>query len=797
MGKEKFVLIKQFEESSNKGASSLETASEVKPSKDFLEKIGRTSLYLLIFLLPLFFLPLTIAPVEINKQVLAIILISIAFLCYLIRSLRSRVVVYPKSLLSLAVLILLLVAAGSTIFSQARSISIFGNFIQPDALLGFLIYGLAFFLAAVFFKKEDFPKIGFCFFVSLILTMVFGWLQIFGKFILPWVFTRQTSFSSVGSVSSWGVFITFGLVMIVAVLLTNKINKINRIIMSLVGLLILATLVVLNYQLLWLGLALAMFLLVVYKFTVRSEFILPLTLIAISLFFVLVGRQLPTFIRVPLEVRPSLATTLTVTKGVLIDSIGEVGPISLIRRIGFGSGPATFGYNFSRFRPAELNQTSFWQVRFNQGFNFLATLLSNLGLLGILAVLFFIFSFVREGLRTWKNEISLIVFSGVFFLVINLFFYPASFVQLFFIFLSLGLLALDSGRSFEIEFYSPSKLQNFWSFIVFSGITLLLSFSLFLLYLPGQKYVAAVYYEKALRSSSPAQSLSRIEKAIRLDSQSDQYLRALSQVRLLQANELIKTPPSQEKPQDIQSQLQNIIALAINAGRRAAELNPADSLNWSNLANVYENIMTFVGGADIFAQQNYQKAMELDPKNPQLPVDLARTFLLGQKLNEAKSALEKAFRLKSDYAPAHFLMAQIYISEGNLTGAIERVEEIKRTNLWDAGLAFQLGILYYRNDQINLAQNEFERAVALDENYSNARYFLGLIYDQKNQKQKAIEQFEKIEQFNPDNQEVKKILVNLREGRAALDGIAPPAQLPAERLETPVKELEKEEIKKP
>ncbi len=71
------------------------------------------------------------------------------------------------------------------------------------------------------------------------------------------------------------------------------------------------------------------------------------------------------------------------------------------------------------------------------------------------------------------------------------------------------------------------------------------------------------------------------------------------------------------------------------------------------------------------------------------------------------------------------------------------------------------------------AQAEFERAVLLDPNYSNARYFLGLIYDKKGDKKAAIEQFEKIEKFNPDNKEVKTILANLREGKPALEGVAP------------------------
>ena len=107
---------------------------------------------------------------------------------------------------------------------------------------------------------------------------------------------------------------------------------------------------------------------------------------------------------------------------------------------------------------------------------------------------------------------------------------------------------------------------------------------------------------------------------------------------------------------------------------------------------------------------------------------------------------------------------------------------------FDIGVAFQLGLLYYQGNDIDKSQIEFERAIALNSNYSNARYFLGLIYDRKGDKQKAIQQFQQIEGLNPDNQEVKHVLQNLHAGKPALDGIAPPGPAPEKRNETPIKE---------
>lgn len=819
-------LVSQFQNEELSGRKSVSQNNfKERFFSDPFGKIARMCLYFLVFVIPIFFLPFTVAPLQINKQILIIILVLIAFICYLIRSIYLRQIIYPKSLLSLSVLTVWAIVGISAILSKSLWIGIFGDFVQVDGFLCFSIYALIFFLATVFLKKEDLFKIGFYFFLGLILALIFGLLQIFGKFILPWDFSKQTNFNSVGSLFDWGIFIVFGLTMIIVVLTTLKLSRNFKIILSLVALLIFIALVILNFKLLWIGLALTMFLLALIKFMDRRKIILPLILIIISIFLVLVGSRLPSLINVPAEARPNLSSTLSTDGKVFVGNFALKQILSVTKQILLGSGPATFSYDFARFRPQIVNQTVFWQAKFNQGFSFLFTLLATIGIAGALVFLFLIFSFVRyslkllsfssllssppdgEGREELKREEknSLVIIIGLSFLIICLFIYPASFTQLFFIFLGFGLLMLEleSIKTFEIDFYKGNKWQRIREIVIFLIAILLLSFVLFMFYLVIQKYSAAVYYRKGFISQTLDKSLANFNKAAKLDSQSDQYLRTLSQALILKSGEITQTSvlAPQEKIQDLRNQLQNTIVSAMNNGRQAVALNPLDASNWSNLANIYEKIIP-TKDADIFAEQNYKKAMELEPQNPQGPVDLARVLIISadqknagweEKLKMAKNNLEQSIKLKSDYAPAHFLMAQLYIKEGDLIKAIGKVEEIKRMNPGDAGLALQLGILFQRNNQIEQAQSEFERAVALNENYSNARYFLGLIYDQKNQKEKAIEQFEKIKKFNPDNQEIKKILSNLKSGKSALEGIVPPAQPPAERAETPLKDEKKKQ----
>ena len=144
--------------------------------------------------------------------------------------------------------------------------------------------------------------------------------------------------------------------------------------------------------------------------------------------------------------------------------------------------------------------------------------------------------------------------------------------------------------------------------------------------------------------------------------------------------------------------------------------------------------------------------------------------------------------LKPDYAAAHFLLAQIFDAKGNSIEAIKKGEAAALISPNDVGALFQLGLLYYKDNRLEEAEAVLKRAISINPNYSNARYFLGLIYDKTRRKIGAIAEFEKISVLNPGNNEVEKILFNLRSGKNALFGISPPGPSPEERKETPVKD---------
>jgi len=66
----------------------------------------------------------------------------------------------------------------------------------------------------------------------------------------------------------------------------------------------------------------------------------------------------------------------------------------------------------------------------------------------------------------------------------------------------------------------------------------------------------------------------------------------------------------------------------------------------------------------------------------------------------------------------------------------------------------------------------------LDPDFANARYFLGLLYDQAEDKESALDQFQRIAKLNPDNEHIQQIIANLKAGLPALGSpeLGPPEQ---------------------
>ncbi|PIP60405.1 hypothetical protein COX00_03425, partial [Candidatus Uhrbacteria bacterium CG22_combo_CG10-13_8_21_14_all_47_17] len=107
-------------------------------------------------------------------------------------------------------------------------------------------------------------------------------------------------------------------------------------------------------------------------------------------------------------------------------------------------------------------------------------------------------------------------------------------------------------------------------------------------WLAGQRYVADVYFTKAVRSFRAGDGmdgiLPSVQRAASLNPLNDIYTRNLSQAYLVQASNLLQA----EQPN--QQAINAAIGSAVEEAIAATKKSPANVDNWSNLGIVYESI---------------------------------------------------------------------------------------------------------------------------------------------------------------------------------------------------------------
>ena len=173
----------------------------------FCDAVIKYSIYVLVFLLPVLFLPWTSDVLDFNKQTLLVFLVFISFFGWMTKALISGKITIIQNKINIAVLLVLIISLFSNIFSLDKNGSFWGwPRVSSESLLTVLSLSLLYFLISnVFTKKEIFTAAIFLV-ISSILSVFVGILQMLGLF-LPLSFAKSTSFNTVGMVGSLGIFL--------------------------------------------------------------------------------------------------------------------------------------------------------------------------------------------------------------------------------------------------------------------------------------------------------------------------------------------------------------------------------------------------------------------------------------------------------------------------------------------------------------------------------------------------------------------------------------------------------------
>lgn len=771
---------------------------------EMLRSLAIWLVYGLIFFLPIFFLPFSLDILEVNKQTLLVILSLLAALAWFGSMLAERRFQFKGGWMNLWPALLFLCVFISSLLSLGPYLSWVGASKQEyTSLLSLFGFVTLFYVVTNIMQSEKTHRAVHG--LLLLGASGAGLVGVFGLLGMPITAFDAADlpiFNTIGTINAFAIYMAamtvFAVTLFVAHLPKSGLlhpgwrGGVESSLIFLVSGLGLITLLIVDYTAAWVVFIIG--LLILFGFTLvrfkdfrRNTLVLPIILLTAALPFLFFFDS-PFDRSLPVEVTPSFASSLDIATSTLTDT----NPL-------FGSGPGTFLYDYAKYHGTDVNATEFWNSRFDRGASFALTVLATMGTLGaILWLIFLVFTILRslmqllraDSRKDWLH--TFLMLTGFATLASALFAYSANMTHLFLVFLFAGLIGsqvMPEGK--EFSFAKKPRLALGISFI----FVLLAIAIVSVIFITSQRAIAESAFAEAVRADRRGEELSVVltglDRAAQLNRYNDLYYRNLAQALLLRLGEELEHSTAVDTSAEHRQFIQALTGAAINSAVRATNLAPNNVSNWTARGSIYRELIELIGNAGQFSANAYQRATELEPSNPAHQVELGKTYLsLAEQartltaaqdeqvrtdamaeveilLAKAEGAFLKAIELKSDFAPAHFQSALVLERQGRLDEAVGKMESVARHNQFDVGVAFQLGLLYLRRGaegDLDRAENAFAYAVELSPSYSNARWFLASIHEQKGEVNKAIEQILKVLSLNPGNKIVQARLENLKNG---------------------------------
>ena len=358
-----------------------------------------------------------------------------------------------------------------------------------------------------------------------------------------------------------------------------------------------------------------------------------------------------------------------------------------------GTGPSTYLFNFTSYKPLEFNVLNYWNFTFDSAYNEFLQVWGTLGLLGLLSltiICLVVLNNTRKhvGLSATGDSdaghlitpaLAISALTGILLLAVHAT-TLVSIVGTVFVFallmasqksirervmnLSMGLKASTTDdRQFDLL-----PVIVFVVFLVGAAPVL---------YGTYNTVMADYYHRQALLQANKSgnATYTNLQKAESLNPYIDLYRIDMAQTNFALANAIAtQKGPTEANPQGTLTDqdrrtIQTLLSQAINEGRVAVALSPLSARNWEVLASIYRNITGVAQNALTFSLDAYGRAIQRDPLNPALRISVGGIYYQAKNYDLAIRFFTDAANLKPDNANAYFNLAIALRDKGDLTNA--------------------------------------------------------------------------------------------------------------------------------
>lgn len=647
---------------------------------------------------PLLFFNQTTEFYEMPKLLFLVVSVALLLGMWIFSWILKGKVIITRTPLDIPLLVLLVVVVASAYFSESRYAAIYGNFPRVHgSAVAWVTYILLYFVTVSHLRTLGQIKTflyvlyGSGFVIALI--SVLSYFRIF----LPVDFAQAVNFTPTGSSFSTVAF----LLLLLPFPLLSLINPTKY--MPTGPAVLLASLFSVTVALLGSVPALIA-MLIVYALTVFvskpgqlkktvAMFMVPVivsVLVLAASYLPLPGGMNQLQANFPKEIQLPFATSWKVSASAFRDA-----PF-------IGTGPSTYLFNFTSYKPLEFNQLEFWNFSFDTAYNEFLQVLGTLGILGLVALLLLcliVLNSARKNMSMDNAEANIenshegihenahvmlpaLAISGVVATIL-LAIHATTLVSLVATFFVLAAFMVSQksvrGRVMKLSMgikASTSDNKQFDLFPVLIFIAFLIA-AVPVLYKTFNTAMADYYHRQALSQASQngTKTYEFLQKAETLNPEIDLYRVDMAQTNFALANAIAaqKGPTQSSKSGTLTDQdrstIQSLLSQSVNEGRASVALSPRSSRNWEVLASIYRNITGVANNALVFSLDAYGRAIQRDPLNPALRVNVGGIYYSIKNYDQAIRFFSDAANLKPDYANAYYNLAIALRDKGDLQNA--------------------------------------------------------------------------------------------------------------------------------
>ncbi len=794
----------------------------------------------LFFGLPLFFLNNTFQGIIFEKQLYFYFWVLIAVISWATKSVLTGELKIKKTPLDYFIWAFIAAYALATIFSVDRWHSFLGFFGDPSrGLINVLALVLVYYFIFSNFTRQRLVIAFGGIIASAMVVQVWTMAVLFLATKFPsWFLASHIPTNFFGSVTSLGLFLSFVyplfILAIYKVIESNFSKKIKISLASLVGFSFIVNLILMWFLSPFIFMSgvfpgvivgISFFVIFIIALIVRPKegwaWVAFFAFMAVLLLLMVSGQggkggsgYLPQALPIEISpVYPGYSASWAIAKG------------GLKEKFFVGTGAGSYGYNFSKFRPQELNNNALFDLNLPQGAGLFFEALPTLGFLGTAAGILILLVYLGTSIyllskEKEKNKLySLGLFSsGLIFLYSALIMRVDGTMLIFgalLLILALATLQLESG---EEERYRALSLKASPKYALALAFIFMLALGgvMYVFVFMGKILVADIYMKKGAISTTHTEesSIKPMRDAIMLyPNEAGYYTRFGQEYRILFNGEVLKAK-DQQNTEAIQIYLDG----AIRSSNAAKEFAPNDVNTVDGLAQVYENSVMFVDKSVDLAEQFYNRALELKPHSPVYYLKLGQLKIAKasatqdkdqrkQLISDSIGLFQKAVAEKVDYAPGYYYLAIAQEANGDLDKAIEAMANAVANERTNADYILVLGNFYRERggnngDDYTNAEKIYKFIIEKDDKQYNAHIALGILYEKQKKNDAAIAEYKKVLSILPDgSDEVKtqlnKMISNVQSGTGNLQTTQPapapvqtptptPAPVAAPSIEMPV-----------